>query len=70
MVPPLPEGPLSQLKLMLGPRHCEDTRGRGGVNRKNAALIQTFNVNIHKTQKDHTSLVWAKPQIYSTYIQT
>lgn len=29
MVPPLPEGPLSQLKLMRSPRHCREIGRRG-----------------------------------------
>ncbi|MEQ2191803.1 hypothetical protein XENOCAPTIV_002725 [Xenoophorus captivus] len=32
MVSPLPEGPLSQLKLMLSPRHYRETPNRGGIN--------------------------------------
>lgn len=33
MVPPLPEGPLSQLELMLSPRHCRGDRGDVNVDK-------------------------------------
>lgn len=65
MVPPLPEGPLSQLKLMLSPRHCADTKDRGGVIKINTAVIKPYKSNNHKTQKDH-SFDLAQPQIYPT----
>lgn len=50
MVPPLPEGPLSQLKLMLSPRHCRETGHRSDVTTQ-AQCKCTY----CKTKKDHTS---------------
>lgn len=54
MVPPLPEGPLSQLELMLSPWHCRETGDRGHVNMHIHINTSAHNINAHKIKQDHT----------------